>query len=159
MTVSIKNYIVITDGQNCFHQPVQHKLMTYDNIQKMTTGQGNDYTTGCLLDCNYKMISIDLTKQQALDADPKLIQQTNFTGNLDRAEGATIFFIVEEAKQTILDFSQRIVNFFAKKIAKGNVPNWSEEVFVIKKVKNTTPWTYVISDYNGEEIVGKFYEK
>ena len=114
MTVSIKNYIVITDGQNCFYQPVQHKLMTYDNIQKMTTGQGNDYTTGCLLDCNYKMITIDLSKQQALDADPKVIQQTNFTGNLDRAEGATIFFIVEEAKQTILDFSQRIVNFFRK---------------------------------------------
>ena len=43
--------------------------------------------------------------------------------------------------------------------AKGYVPNWSEEVFVIKKVKNTVQWTYVISDFNGEEIVGTFYEK
>ena len=43
--------------------------------------------------------------------------------------------------------------------AKGYVPNWSEEVFVIKKVKNTVPWTYFISDLNGEEIVGTFYEK
>ena len=43
--------------------------------------------------------------------------------------------------------------------AKGYVPNWSEEVFVIKKVKNTLPWTYVISDIKGEEIVGTFYEK
>ena len=43
--------------------------------------------------------------------------------------------------------------------AKGYVPNWSEEVFVIKQVKNTVPWTYVISDLKGEEIVGKFYEK
>ena len=43
--------------------------------------------------------------------------------------------------------------------AKGYVPNWSEEVFVIKKVKNTVPWTYVINDLNGEEIVGTFYEK
>ena len=43
--------------------------------------------------------------------------------------------------------------------AKGYVPNWSEEVFVIKKVKNTVPWTYVISDLKGEEIVGTFYEK
>ena len=43
--------------------------------------------------------------------------------------------------------------------AKGYTPNWSEEVFVIKKVKNTVPWTYVINDLNGEEITGRFYEK
>ena len=43
--------------------------------------------------------------------------------------------------------------------AKGYIPNWSEEVFVIKKVKNTVPWTYVIRDLKGEEIVGMFYEK
>ena len=43
--------------------------------------------------------------------------------------------------------------------AKGYTPNWSEEVFVIKKVKNTVPWTYVIKDLNGEEIIGTFYEK
>ena len=43
--------------------------------------------------------------------------------------------------------------------AKGYTPNWSEEVFVIKKVKNTVPWTYVINDLNGEEITGTFYEK
>ena len=42
--------------------------------------------------------------------------------------------------------------------AKGRVPNWSEDVFVIKKVKNTVPWTYVINDLNGEKIVGTFYE-
>ena len=43
--------------------------------------------------------------------------------------------------------------------AKGYTPNWSEEVFVIKKVKNTVPWTYVLNDLNGEEIMGTFYEK
>ena len=43
--------------------------------------------------------------------------------------------------------------------AKGYTPNWSEEVSVIKKVKNTVPWTYVINDLNGEEIIGTFYEK
>ena len=43
--------------------------------------------------------------------------------------------------------------------AKGYTPNWSEEVFVIKEVKNTVPWTYVINDLNGEEIIGTFYEK
>ena len=43
--------------------------------------------------------------------------------------------------------------------AKGYMPNWSEEIFVIKKIKNTVPWTYVINDLNGEEIIGTFYEK
>ena len=43
--------------------------------------------------------------------------------------------------------------------AKGYTPNWSEEVFVIKKIKNTVPWTYVIDDLHGEEITGTFYEK
>ena len=52
------------------------------------------------------MIAIDLSKQQALDADPKAIQQINFTANLDRAGNTTMFFIIEEAKETVLDFSQ-----------------------------------------------------
>ena len=43
--------------------------------------------------------------------------------------------------------------------AKGYTPNWSEEIFVINKIKNTVPWTYAISDLNGEEITGSFYEK
>ena len=55
------------------------------------------------------MIAIDLSKQQALDADTKAIQQINFTGNLDRAADATTFLIIEEAKEIILDFSQGTV--------------------------------------------------
>ena len=54
----------------------------------------------------YKLIAIDLSKQQKLDADPKAMQQINFTGNLDRAEGVTRFFIIEEAKEIVLDFSK-----------------------------------------------------
>ena len=78
------------------------------------TCQGHDYTTGCLLDYNYfdnyyKMIAIDLSKQQALDADPKAIQQISFAANLDRERNTTIFFIIEEAKETILDFLQGTV--------------------------------------------------
>ena len=42
--------------------------------------------------------------------------------------------------------------------AKGYMPNWSDEIFIIKKIKNTVPWTYVINDLNGEEIIGTFYE-
>ena len=52
------------------------------------------------------MIAIDLSKQQALDADPRAIQQINFTANVDTAENTTMFFIIEEAKETVLDFSQ-----------------------------------------------------
>ena len=52
------------------------------------------------------MIAIDLSKQQALDADPKAIQQLNFTANLDRAENTRIYFILKEAKETVFEFSQ-----------------------------------------------------
>ena len=53
------------------------------------------------------MIAIDLSKQQAFDADPNAIQQINFTENLDQAGNTTMFFIIEEVKETILDFFQR----------------------------------------------------
>ena len=59
---------------------------------------------------HYKLIPIDLNKQQALDADPRAIQQISFMANLDRAGNATMFFIIEEAKETALDFSQGTVN-------------------------------------------------
>ena len=55
------------------------------------------------------MIAIDLSKQQALDADPKAIQQINYTANLDRAGNTRLYFILEEAKETIFEFSQRTV--------------------------------------------------
>ena len=69
----------------------------------MATGQGDNYTTVCLLDCNYfnkyyKMIVINQSKQQAIDADSKSIQQTKFTGNLVRNNDAIMFFIIEKAK-------------------------------------------------------------
>ena len=90
-TVEIKNYNVIIDRQNFFDELVRNNLITYDSIRKILTGQRDDYTTGCLLDYNYfknyyKMIAIDLSKQQALNADPKAIQQNDFTGNLERQQ-------------------------------------------------------------------------
>ena len=83
--------------------------MTYENIRKITVGRGDDYTTGCLLDYTYfkkyyKMIAIYLSKQQALDADAKAIQQINLTVNLDRAGNRIIYFILDEAKETIFEF-------------------------------------------------------
>ena len=55
------------------------------------------------------MIAVDLSKQQALDADPRAIQQINFTANLDRAGNTRVYFILKEAKETIRDFSQGTV--------------------------------------------------
>ena len=102
------------DGQNLFDQLVKTDERTYDNILKITAGQGDDYATGCLLDYLYfknlnKMMAINLSKKQVLDAARKAIQQINFTGNLSQRGGATVFFIIEETKETILDFSQRTV--------------------------------------------------
>ena len=95
----IKNYNIMIDGQKFFDQPVKNKLRMYDNILDISISQGDNYTTGCLLDYNffnkyYEIIVIDSSKQQALDADPKAIQQTNFTGNLSRqnAKGQNINF-------------------------------------------------------------------
>ena len=74
-------------------------MKTYESIQKITTGQGDDYAAGCLLGYNYfkkhyKMIATGLSKQQALDADPKAIQQINFTGNLDGNNNRLMLFII-----------------------------------------------------------------
>ena len=95
--------------QNFFDQPVKNNLITYANIQKIATGQGDDYTTGWLLEYiyiinYYKTIAINLSKQQVLDADPKAIKQINYSGNLERQP--TMFFITEEAKETVFDFLQ-----------------------------------------------------
>ena len=99
--------------KNFFDQPVKNDKITYEN-RKFAIGQGDDYTTGCLLDYTYfkkyyKMIAIGLSKQQALDADPKAIQQINFTANLDRGGNTGFYFILEGAKETAFEFSQATV--------------------------------------------------
>ena len=97
---------------------VKNSLIKYDNIRKIASCQGDDYTNGCLLDYSYfsnyyKMIAMHLSKQQELDADPKTIQQINFAGNLNRGKNVNnntiMFFIIEEANETILNFSQGAV--------------------------------------------------
>ena len=102
--VEIKDYDVMIDGKNFFDQPVKNNKVTYENIRKIAAGQGDDYASGCLLDYisfknYYKMSAVELSKRQALDADPKATQQINFTANLDRAGNTRIYFILEEAKE------------------------------------------------------------
>ena len=102
------------NGENFFDKPIKNNKVTCENIRKIGTGQGDDYTTGCLLDYpyfkdTYKMIAVDLSKQQELDVDLRAIQQINFIGNLDRAGNIRIYFILEEAKETILNLAQGTV--------------------------------------------------
>ena len=87
-------------------------LRTYDNIREIATGQEDNYTTGCLPDYNYfeehyQLIATNLNKQQKLDTDSKAIQQISFTGNIEK--DTSIFFIADEAKERILDFSKGTV--------------------------------------------------
>ena len=89
------------NGESFFDQPIKNNKITYDNMRKIATGQGDDYTTGCLLD--YPCFA------DTYNADSRAIQQINFTANLDRAGNTRVYFIFEEAKETILDFSQGAV--------------------------------------------------
>ena len=108
-------------GKNFFNQPIKNNKVTYENIRKITTGQGDDYTTGCLLDYTYfkkyyKMIAINLSKQQVLDSDPRAIQQTNFTANLDRDGNTRFYFILEEAKKNCFGLFTRDCKSFMSAI-------------------------------------------
>ena len=76
----IKNYSVIINGKNFYDQAIDSDLKQYEEIRKLTTGQGEDYTTGCLLDYDYtknhyRLIAAGLSGQKELDADPKAIQK------------------------------------------------------------------------------------
>ena len=96
-------------GRNFFDQIINSMTKTYENIRKIATGQGDDYATGCLLDYpyfkdHYKIIAIDLTKQQALDTDPRPIKQINFMANLDREEIQQCSLLLKKQKKLFWTF-------------------------------------------------------
>ena len=97
--------------QTVFDQPVKNIIRKYEHVQKIATAQGDDYTTGCLLGYNYfriyyKIIATDLIKQQSLDADLKATKPVSFVESLEN--NLSIFFIIEEAKETVLDFHKEL---------------------------------------------------
>ena len=106
------------DGKNFFDQAINSELKTYENIRKIAVGKGDDYTADCLLDYSYfkesyKIFAVDLSKPQALDADPRAIQQINFTVNLDRAGNTTMFFIIKKSKRNCVRlFKRNCKSFF-----------------------------------------------
>ena len=97
------------DGKKFFDQPIDSTAKTNENIRKIATGHGNDYTTGCLLDSayfkeNYKMIAIDVSRQQELDVEPRAIQQINFTANLDREGNRQYSLLLKKRKKLSSNF-------------------------------------------------------
>ena len=108
--VDITNYNVLIDGRNFYDQPVNEQIKRYDEIRKIATGKGDDYTTGCLLDYQYfkdyqyyyQLIAVDLSKQKELDSDPRAIQQIEFYGML--STNSQVCTVLEKSKETILEF-------------------------------------------------------
>ena len=108
----IKNCNVLIDGRNFYDQPINDIIKQYDEIRKVSTGYGDDYTTGSLLDYtyfkdNYRLIAVDLSKQKALDADLGAIQQIVFQEVVGGADNTKIrlYTILEQSKETMLEFS------------------------------------------------------
>ena len=106
--VTTEKYNVEIDGRNFYDKAIIDSIKQYDEVRKISAGQGDDYTTGCLLDIadfekNYRLIAVDLSKQKALDADLKAIQQILFTGKAPN-DTIKIYFVLEQSKETILEF-------------------------------------------------------
>ena len=113
--VMVKDYNVIIDKLAFFDLPIKTEEEAYEKI--IDISRNNEYTTGNLLDYDYfkkyyKLIAIDLSKQQVLQENEDLIQQINFTGKLE--EVANVFIIIEKKGNTILEFSQNLANVIYK---------------------------------------------
>ena len=109
--VMVKDYNVIIDKLAFFDLPIKTEEEAYEKI--IDISRNNEYTTGNLLDYDYfkkhyKLIAIDLSKQQVLQENEDLIQQINFIGRLENA--ANVFIIIEKKENTILEFSQYFAN-------------------------------------------------
>ena len=112
--IKIENYNIEIDGRNFYDQPINDSIKQYDEVRKISTGQGDDYTTGCLLDFayfekNYRLIAADLSKQKALDADSRAIRQIIFIGKIKSTEANTrviVYYILEQSKETRKEFAK-----------------------------------------------------
>ena len=113
--VLVKDFNVVIDKLACFDLPIKTEEEAYEKI--IDISRNNEYTTGNLLDYDYfkkyyKLIAIDLSKQQVLQENEDLIQQINFFGKLE--EAANVFIIIEKKENTILEFSQNLANVIYK---------------------------------------------
>ena len=105
--VDITNYNVLIDARNYYDQSINDQIKKYDEIRKIATGKGDDYTTGCLLyyqyfKDHYQLIAVDLSKQKELDAHPRAIQQIEFYGMLKT--NSQVCTVLEKSKETLFEF-------------------------------------------------------
>ena len=107
----IENYNVLIDGRNLYDQPINDLIKQYDEVRKVPTGQGDNYTTGCFLDYayfkdNYRLTVVVLSKQKALDADARAIQEIVVQGIAGGADNSKIrlYTILEKSKETVFEF-------------------------------------------------------
>ena len=112
--IALNKYNVIIDGKKIYDNPIENNLERYRELKKVMTGKGEDYTTGSLLDFNYflkhKLIAVDLSKQNELDADPRAIQQIEFKCMLE--SNSTIYWVLEKSKETTLEFYKGTVKVY-----------------------------------------------
>ena len=114
LRVKIEDFNIEIDGWNFYLQPINDLIKQYDEVRKVSTGQGDDYTTGCLLDFAYfkkyyRLIAADLSKQKGLDADSRAIQQIIFNAKIKSTLANTkviIYYVLEQSKETTLQFSK-----------------------------------------------------
>ena len=111
--VKFENYNIEIDGRKFYDQPINDLIKQYDEVRKVSTGHGDDYTTVCLLNfaCfekNYSLIAADLSKWKTLDADSRAIEQIIFTGKANA--GAMVYYILEQSKETNLQCSKETKN-------------------------------------------------
>ena len=99
------------DRKKFYEQPINDFIKQYNEVRKVSTGQGDDYKTGCLLDYvyfkdNYRLIAVDLSKQKSIDADQSAIQQIVFQGVVGRDDNTKIrlYTILEKSEETVLEF-------------------------------------------------------
>ena len=95
------------------------------------------------------------TYHRAIKMKPVDVKDNTYIDSMELRSGKEVNN--KDSKFKVGDYGR--ISKYKNIFAKGYMPNWSEEVFVISKIKNTVPWTYVINDLNGEEIIGRFYEK
>ena len=119
----MSNYNIAIDGRNFYDQPSNYSIKKYDEIRKISTGQYDDYTIGCLFDFSYfekncRIIAVDLSKQKALDADSRAIQQIIFNGKIKATANNTrviILFILEKSiRNNIRIFKRHNKRFVSK---------------------------------------------
>ena len=105
--VNITNYNVLINGRNFYDQPINDQMKKYDEIRKIATGKGDDYTTGCLIDYqyfkdHYQLTAVDLSNQNELDTNPRAVQQIAFYGKLKT--NSQVCTALEKSKETVLEF-------------------------------------------------------